>query len=460
MNCQDCKQHLLEFEYGELSHNLREEILAELESCPDCKRELESLREVRSAFQDALPSVEPPALLHANIVREARRAAYAETDARSMWDRLRSLLFHPTFAVAAALVLIIGVAMFTFDEGPGDSGLLVSETMTAAKSNIPSAEPAAAPTEVASVEVADDEAPSKSEAEDSLDGKEVAAADTEKTWPVRLADEPKPAPARRGAAATAPQMEAKKDETVSAKTAGSRVALAKGTSNKSAANVGRAESYANRYDTRNRAKSALAGGGKAKANQAAFPFEGQTAAEPVVAQTNDNKEQSSPKDEYDRGFALYSGGRYSDAIKRFDRTVSTAPKSSNYYGMALFYRGKAQLQEGRAAEAVASFRKVLSEKVAGVDRQKVEYNLATALLRVNPKDTEAEAILAKLMKGGGGGVSTDAATAYSRSFGAKDKKASKAKRPANKPARRMMKKSKSFDSNQELDVPASNRSVY
>jgi TolA-binding protein len=314
---------------------------------------------------------------------------------------------------------------------------------------------------------AKDEDNADGKSDDSLDGElvaEVTNVDKRKTWPVQVEESPSqwmpPAkqekePVKDAEAPPADTPVANADLAGDNARGGALKAAPAAPVVATKGRVGTPETYANRADTRNVGISTANGssmGEKAKTKAIPFPFEGQgAAAEPGSLQQAATEQDerpddaagtaSSPKQEYDKGLALYSGGRYGDAIERFDRTVSTAPRSSNYYGMALYYRGKAQLGEGRASEAVLSFRKVLSEQVAGVDRQLVEYNLATALLRIDPKDAEAERILARLMKGGGGGVSNDAATAYSRSFGGPDDESKPTKKAGKKAPNRKMKSS-------------------
>lgn len=126
MNCEHKRQNLLDYAYGELSPQHTEKVADVVKSCPACRTELDRIELVRGSFRDAMPLEEVPHLVHANILREARLKAYTEPP--TVFERLQKLLFHPGFAAAAAVALVLLVSGVLFqptllesgkDEAPG-----------------------------------------------------------------------------------------------------------------------------------------------------------------------------------------------------------------------------------------------------------------------------------------------------------------------------------------------------
>jgi len=149
MNCQEVKQHLLDYAYGELQADLTREVEAALEGCPECQQELARLRQVRSAFREALPAEDVPHLVHANIMREARRHAERQQveEQSGFWETLRSWLTHPTVGVAAAAALVIVISLvFADTDGPPDQDAMAPASVATSPTGAPAAD---MPTEVA-----------------------------------------------------------------------------------------------------------------------------------------------------------------------------------------------------------------------------------------------------------------------------------------------------------------------
>lgn len=112
MNDQDLKNHLLDYIYGDLPPEQRSQVEAALQASPEAREEVRRIQALRGLVTQALPMEEAPHLVRANILREARKQAelYAEAQV-STWDRVRSWLTHPSFAVAATAALVVLVAV-------------------------------------------------------------------------------------------------------------------------------------------------------------------------------------------------------------------------------------------------------------------------------------------------------------------------------------------------------------
>ena len=142
MNCEQCQQLLLDYAYGELPAAQQADFMAALERCPECKQELARLQRVRRSVQEAAPSREVPALLHANVMRQARlHADQLQTQREGLWEKATSLLFHPAFASATALVALFAVGVAFFDLGQGEPA-----KMEARRPSALAEAPAASPT--------------------------------------------------------------------------------------------------------------------------------------------------------------------------------------------------------------------------------------------------------------------------------------------------------------------------
>ena len=109
MQCRDTDELVVEYLYEELDAAKTRAIEAHADGCARCHAELASLKRTRAAFS-ALPAVEPPASVSANLLREAARRAPV-ADAAGWLERFfRPMAMHPAFSAAAAFVLIGGVA--------------------------------------------------------------------------------------------------------------------------------------------------------------------------------------------------------------------------------------------------------------------------------------------------------------------------------------------------------------
>ena len=521
MNCEHKRQDLLDYVYGELSSQHTEQVSDTVHSCPACRTELERIELVRSAFGDAMPMEEVPHAVHANILREARLKAYTEPP--SVFERLQKLLFHPGFAAAAAvaLVLVISGVIFqpTLLQSPADDAEMAMADR-AAEESAPGAvaeKAPAAPAPVAAAPVEESEA----KAQDSLDpepavaqapastdnadqanakpealalggkvGRKAAAepaadsdgADGENVW--KLEDKPvarldkrnssfddllgKKAPAKsaaqpaaRGAKADEPKAEEPKLGRAELDKAPQQAAPARdippqveaavvpadldnldGIQNDApagdddAANgdltVKQAE-WNPQYRPGNAASRAKAGsnsavgfgnkdlqagsGGSLAPNSLDGALGGDQAAGPPV-----NNEEGEVADEnvarkrFERGLSRYQRGDYGNAVQDFDAFMNDAPRSSNYYALAMYYKGRSLLNRGNSRGAAGAFRSVIDEYPQSEKRDDARYWLAKSLLRADPQNGEAQQILEQLMSGKSA-VAGNARETYDRSFG-------------------------------------------
>ena len=76
MNCDDCRDLILDLLYEELPPARRREAEAHLASCPDCRRELTELKSTVAAVR-RLPDPEPPPFLDTKVKARAREAGEA-----------------------------------------------------------------------------------------------------------------------------------------------------------------------------------------------------------------------------------------------------------------------------------------------------------------------------------------------------------------------------------------------
>ena len=102
----------------------------------------------------------------------------------------------------------------------------------------------------------------------------------------------------------------------------------------------------------------------------------------------------------------------------FDAVIEKSPRSSNYYALAVYYKGRSQLNRGNARAAAVAFRKVVVETPRSEKHTEARYWLAKSLLRIDKNDTEAQQILAELMQGNGS-MASSARDTYNRAFGRK-----------------------------------------
>lgn len=136
MDCERCESLLLEYVSGELPENDAAEMRAALEVCEHCRHAHEKLERGR-ALASELPLMDPPPAIFATVMRAAEARALelrAEATAarapepapverapvrdeedgplEGVWKWLAGLLHGPQFAMAALLVLMVGVGLW------------------------------------------------------------------------------------------------------------------------------------------------------------------------------------------------------------------------------------------------------------------------------------------------------------------------------------------------------------
>jgi TolA-binding protein len=123
-----------------------------------------------------------------------------------------------------------------------------------------------------------------------------------------------------------------------------------------------------------------------------------------------------PGDQYQAGLADYRSGDYESAVRDFNAVIDQAPRSSNYYALAMYYKGRSELNRGNARAAASALRRVVRENPRSEKYTEARYWLAKSLLRISPDDREAQQILAELMRGNTS-VAGNARETYDRAFG-------------------------------------------
>jgi len=115
MNCEQCRDFLVEYLYEELDDHQRKQLESALRDCPECLAELQQLTLTMQAYRH-LPEVEVPARVHQNILREARLHADVLKAASRPWY---AGWFIPGLSLgAAAAAAMIGLRIFGSAQAP------------------------------------------------------------------------------------------------------------------------------------------------------------------------------------------------------------------------------------------------------------------------------------------------------------------------------------------------------
>jgi anti-sigma factor RsiW len=129
---------------GALTDLERQAFEQHLESCAECRAELERLRPAADVLPRSVEQVEPPPSLKASLMDVVKGEARERSGAppkRSLWERLvpRGGLFRPAVAAAAALAvgLLAGIGIAQLG---GDDGRTVAAMVTGAQARSASAE--------------------------------------------------------------------------------------------------------------------------------------------------------------------------------------------------------------------------------------------------------------------------------------------------------------------------------
>jgi anti-sigma factor RsiW len=114
MNCEQTREHLVEYLYGELPPELASEVEAELDHCPACAAQLAEMRRVHELVA-ALPRLDVPGPVHHDILRQARLSATRERSAAR--GSFASFFLSPAFATAVVVCLVLGVGILLEQRG-------------------------------------------------------------------------------------------------------------------------------------------------------------------------------------------------------------------------------------------------------------------------------------------------------------------------------------------------------
>lgn len=124
MNCEEVREHLVDYLYGELPAELEREVASALEECPRCAAEYAQLKSVREAVA-GLPRLDLPPPVRQDILREARLQAdsrKSQTTSKIL-STLAGLFQSPAFAAACVICLVLAVGWLLERQGsePGGS---------------------------------------------------------------------------------------------------------------------------------------------------------------------------------------------------------------------------------------------------------------------------------------------------------------------------------------------------
>ena len=150
---QELDDRLLDYLYDELEPSERSAFERALPDHPEIFAEVEAHRATRKAYAVLPREVAPPGLL-ANVLLEAEAEAkrrQARSEHVPWWEKVRRVLFQPTFAMAAAVLLVAGISYVSVTKNrlPGmepahDSQHIPPVAMSAPSASTPAASPSAA----------------------------------------------------------------------------------------------------------------------------------------------------------------------------------------------------------------------------------------------------------------------------------------------------------------------------
>ncbi len=125
MTCEQCKDKLSDLIEGDLLEDAEQAMRAHLQTCPDCRRELEQMQAIVSAL-NGLPEVDPPDGLRDRL----RQIPRDTTPGPSWWQRSRKIAVTVTAAAAGLLLVWSGVFFYQRETG-GVGGAMMAERAAA-----------------------------------------------------------------------------------------------------------------------------------------------------------------------------------------------------------------------------------------------------------------------------------------------------------------------------------------
>ncbi len=129
MKCEQVKEHLLDYLYGELPPELNETVERALGECPECAAELAELQQVRRAA-GSLPALEVPPRVHNDIMRAARLQADEYAKAKRPAFSWSAFFASPALASALVIGLVLGVGYMLTQQAGGGLGVEQMEAGT------------------------------------------------------------------------------------------------------------------------------------------------------------------------------------------------------------------------------------------------------------------------------------------------------------------------------------------
>ncbi|HUT53091.1 MAG TPA: zf-HC2 domain-containing protein [bacterium] len=354
MNCDDCREMILDLLYAELAPARKRELEDHLASCPDCAREYKELGLTLSAVR-ALPDPEVPPFLDARIAAHAKEAAQKSARPRTAWSRL----MRPALGLAAVTVITASVAIVMREQGalePGAPRKTVAETvkLEAAKpANAPGSAPLASLGYLEKDKDRHRELPEAIPPEAQPEGQpaapaEAAAPETAEPPIAEVTPEEAAAPDNKEAEAKAQEESAAPESGITAPEGGATApAQPPGLDALALAGISK--------------RAEEAGEGPAKTVPAAPP------SVSVAAQSAGSDELQSPKPAARAATGSSAGGAGSEMMKKAPAAkTSAAPRPD----------AKALLQQAQALEAQKRYREALAL-----------YEQALALMGYNKEDT-------------------------------------------------------------------------
>ncbi len=132
MECDTCRNKLLEYLDRDLAGDVRTELEAHLTECAGCREELQSLQETL-ALVARMPAPEPSETFWQQYLRELRQNVATPTWSSRIRDWFASLTVRPIPAMATAIALVVAVFLtwniFTEQATPPTASLVLTEQL-------------------------------------------------------------------------------------------------------------------------------------------------------------------------------------------------------------------------------------------------------------------------------------------------------------------------------------------
>ena len=125
MKCQEAEQFILLQDSGEMAENMANPLAAHLHDCDPCQQFQHAMFESHNAFEKL---EEPNSKLIQDILREARLQAPEKKKAKT-------ILFRPAWAVAASLLIGLGIFFTNFSPNRVGMELMVTDTQMLSSSD-------------------------------------------------------------------------------------------------------------------------------------------------------------------------------------------------------------------------------------------------------------------------------------------------------------------------------------